>query len=403
MLLLLLCALLPQRENAQNLARVLCEAPPFEHDAISPLKEWRQHSKGRPELDILFYAEFASAFQCNGDAWISQEVKLLDVFRHVNTRSTNPNEKPVLIDVGCQYGQEARYALDTKVAHKVYSFEINNVTASRVAAAFPFHGYQTEGRYVLQNAGVSSKSGTIQAHIYSDKAGIATGGTLGNDLTSSVDEVDRLKGHTTQLVDVDMVALDDLSASEGLDFFDLIKIDTDGHEMNVFEGMAGILSAKKVFAVLWEYSFAWSDSHHVLADGIDVFQKYGYKTYALGHTHMLQLDVKTARKIGKLPFSVVDMVSVIDNSALKKPLVAAYNANICNSVFRSSIGVPERGKSKNSTLVRRATTRTYDAPSTRAPTFVAASTHTLIFVAASTHTLTFVPLLSLAVSPSSDL
>jgi hypothetical protein len=188
---LLIYALL-KLQHASGSVHEQCDAPAFEQEAISPLRRWRQYSKGRPEHDILFYAEFASAIFVDGDAWISQEGKLLDVFRHVNPMYS---EASVLIDVGCQYGQEARYALDTKVAHKVYSFEIDKHTASRVEAAFPFHAYRSAGRYVLKNAGVSSTSGTVQANMYTnEKSGIAKGGTIDNDLTSSVDGVDRLKG-----------------------------------------------------------------------------------------------------------------------------------------------------------------------------------------------------------------
>jgi FkbM family methyltransferase len=45
--------------------------------------------------------------------------------------------------------------------------------------------------------------------------------------------------YTSQLVDVNMVALDDFYTNEGLNFVDVIKIDTDGHEMSVFNGMNG--------------------------------------------------------------------------------------------------------------------------------------------------------------------
>jgi len=58
---------------------------------------------------------------------------------------------------------------------------------------------------------------------------------------------------------------------------DFLKIDVEGHELNVLKGARKMLEIKKIKYIQFEYGGCWIDSHTLLLDVFTCFSEFGYK------------------------------------------------------------------------------------------------------------------------------
>jgi hypothetical protein len=61
----------------------------------------------------------------------------------------------------------------------------------------------------------------------------------------------------------------------------LVKIDTEGYEMAVLQGMASCLGRRAVRLVQFEYGGTWLDARESLANANRLLQQHGYGLYRL--------------------------------------------------------------------------------------------------------------------------
>lgn len=70
--------------------------------------------------------------------------------------------------------------------------------------------------------------------------------------------------------------LDEYSRSAELQFIDIIKIDTEGHDMEVLRGGENLFRGKGVGIVQFEYNHRWIAARHFLADAFEFFFPLDY-------------------------------------------------------------------------------------------------------------------------------
>ena len=85
--------------------------------------------------------------------------------------------------------------------------------------------------------------------------------------TSSLIRPDDARG--SEIVQVGTV--DEFASTHGLDRIDLLKIDTEGFDLDVLEGAAGMLSRGQIKFTLVEVGFHRGDRRHVLFDDVRDF------------------------------------------------------------------------------------------------------------------------------------
>lgn len=152
-------------------------------------------------------------------------------------RSANTSSRPfTLFDVGANDGQYLSCAL--RVLGKevnAYSFEPHSDGFEALRKRFA-----GDSRVNLRNSGLSSESG--EAELLFDTAG-ETKASL-NRIVNAVQ---------THSETVRMTTVDELCADERIDRLDLLKIDTEGHEMEVLLGAREMMGNSRVAAIQFEF------------------------------------------------------------------------------------------------------------------------------------------------------
>ena len=167
----------------------------------------------------------------------------------------------VLLDIGANVGnwteRALRYSRGSR-SLRVYAFE--PAPAARALLEGRFAGHPS---VVVKAVALSDVVGRARFYI-----GEPTAGT--NSLSA-------ISGQTT--IDVDVLTLDEYLEDEGIPSVGLVKVDTEGFDMNVLRGAGKTLAAGRIEVIQFEYNWRWIVARNSLRD---VFQLIEGKPYRLG-------------------------------------------------------------------------------------------------------------------------
>lgn len=158
-------------------------------------------------------------------------------------RSYLPSKHGVLIDVGANKGTYTKSALSTNPGLKVYALEPHPKTFSVLEQAL-----STFPNVVLINKGLSSSKGTVRIFDYADNDGSSHASLYSEVIT----EIHGAKGSTSH--DIEVTTLDALVDQEQISEISLLKIDTEGNELEVLRGATKTLSAGTIRAIHFEFN-----------------------------------------------------------------------------------------------------------------------------------------------------
>lgn len=169
-----------------------------------------------------------------------------------------------VVDIGANVGQSALKFHETFPEAAIHSFE--PVAASYRAGqqntakcpAVTWHHLavgNTNGRIVFYSSGTSQMN------------------KITNTGTPSSEE----KGERNE---VEVVRFDDFLAANRLDYVDLLKTDTEGHDLAVLEGAEATLAKRRIGYVLCEAGFTDADKNHSYFPPIAAFlERFGYRLF----------------------------------------------------------------------------------------------------------------------------
>jgi FkbM family methyltransferase len=151
--------------------------------------------------------------------------------------------RPSILDVGANTGQSIDLFRRTLVEPKIYSFEPNPELAEQLRERYANNGVTVEA------VAAGSKSGSSRFTI------------LENNQLSSVLDLHKNEKNpfsatgVERVIDTPITTLDDYVRSAGLEHVHLLKIDTQGFDLEVLRGAADILGKSKVDTILIEVNF----------------------------------------------------------------------------------------------------------------------------------------------------
>ncbi len=189
---------------------------------------------------------------------VSRASSLRYAYDRANYPLLSRTPTPVIFDVGANIGQSTLWYLKSFPAATVYAFEplpsvyktlaANVGTLENVICIQKAVGERNEVIYIP-----SIKSDTIQ-----------TVRVLG--LACQASQAD---------VKIEVLTIDRFVEQQDIPILDIIKTDTEGYDLDVLKGAAGILKQQRIKYVLSEVSIHESDSQHtnlfVLRDFLKVF------------------------------------------------------------------------------------------------------------------------------------
>jgi FkbM family methyltransferase len=159
---------------------------------------------------------------------------------HVAKRGSS---RPVVLDVGGYVGE---YAVDARKASSqalIISFEPNPIAYERLAAEAPAWSFEA----VNAGCGAEAGAGTLYDFATDEASPYAS-------ITREVieDNHAELSKGKSRAHPVRLVRLDSFLEERGIDSVDLLKVDVEGHELDVFKGAERSIAAGKIGCIQFE-------------------------------------------------------------------------------------------------------------------------------------------------------
>jgi FkbM family methyltransferase len=176
----------------------------------------------------------------------------------------------IVFDVGANVGSWAKQALRINPAIDLHCFEPSRPTYERLLAdGFP-------SNVVCNNFGLSSRAGDGRLLIFADGSGMnslyqrqgleATWGIETNNAHEGI-RLDTLDGYVKRLALTSRI--------------DLLKIDVEGHELEVLRGMEATLGKRQIGLIQFEYGGCNADSRVLLRDIFDFLGPFDYEMHKI--------------------------------------------------------------------------------------------------------------------------
>ena len=177
----------------------------------------------------------------------------------------NWSDPLVLLDVGANVGDWTNAVLDSGRDVKIYAFEPDQKSASQFE-----HRFAAEPRVELARIALGAKTGS--ATLWADTSGSSLASLSRRRMDSQTAEFDH-----SQVVAV--VELDNWCAENGIRP-DVLKIDVEGHELDVLKGARRTLGTANV--VQFEFGGTCIDSRVFFRDLYDLLDQAGYALWRMG-------------------------------------------------------------------------------------------------------------------------
>ncbi|MHC4975106.1 MAG: FkbM family methyltransferase [Planctomycetota bacterium] len=190
------------------------------------------------------------------------------------------NRSPaVVFDVGANRGQFLDMMLERLAASDVmfHVFEPSGATFERLRQR-----HERTPNTTLNKLGLGASSGTMTLYLDSE----------GSELASLTRRNIGYLGHSMDMQErVEITTLDEYCAERSIERIDLLKLDVEGHELDVLHGAHGMLSAGRVSLVEFEFGGCNVDTHTNLKDYYDLLTEHSMRLHRLtptGYLHPLE-------------------------------------------------------------------------------------------------------------------
>lgn len=177
----------------------------------------------------------------------------------------------VIFDVGANIGDWAALALSINPSLKIHCFEPSKATYEILKIR------KLIGSVSLNNVGLGATSEERTLHIFSEGAGANSlyrrQGLPGNQVLSEQIRIDTLDSYCNRMQ---------------IDTIDFLKLDVEGHELDVLSGASKMLELGCIHHIQFEYGGTYIDARILLKDLFGLLQPFGYKMYKI-YPRSLQL------------------------------------------------------------------------------------------------------------------
>jgi FkbM family methyltransferase len=184
----------------------------------------------------------------------------------------------VVIDVGANVGNYSDEILSINDTLKIFAFEPHPLTFKKLQNKF-----SNNSRIKVINKGLSSSSGELELFDYQDGDGSSHASLFKEVITE-------LHGSTNTVSHkVNLDTLDNFLETEKISEILLLKIDTEGNELEVLKGAKKIIADGNVLAIHFEFNEMNVVSRIFFKDFWDILDESKYIFYRLLPTGMCEI------------------------------------------------------------------------------------------------------------------
>lgn len=177
----------------------------------------------------------------------------------------------VVFDVGANRGDWTQAWLDLTASSRVYCFEVVQPTYEKL-----FRKFQKNVRVNCFHFGLSDKNvETTVSYI----PGSDSGSSL--NVLPWQQEMEELPAL--------LKTGDSFLKESGIDKIFFLKIDTEGHELNVLQGFLSLIKRQRITCIQFEYGYTYIQNRHFLKDAYELLEAAGY---SLGRIYPEGVDFK---------------------------------------------------------------------------------------------------------------
>jgi FkbM family methyltransferase len=174
-------------------------------------------------------------------------------------------EKPVVFDVGCNTGEWAQRALQHRGDIRLYGFELAPVLLAEIERRLG-----NRPAFTLCRFGLSDRAGPVSFAYFPDNP----------VLTSLVKELPRRgAGHDAlpaEIVEGRVERGEEFCTRSGIHHIGFLKVDVEGHELEVLDGFGAMLKERRVDVVQFEFGFEAYITGRTVRQFIARFMGLGY-------------------------------------------------------------------------------------------------------------------------------
>jgi FkbM family methyltransferase len=173
------------------------------------------------------------------------------------------NKNMTVIDVGANIGNYSMKIMRIEPTSNVYSFEPHPNTFSKLAEASQKSGFEAF------NLGCGDEKSKIRLYDYAN-----CNGSSHASLFKEV--IEKIHKSESKEILVNIIKLDDFVIEHNIDEVDLLKIDTEGNELNVLKGLGNHIKSKKVKVIHFEFNEMNVVSRTFFKDFYEFLEEYDF-------------------------------------------------------------------------------------------------------------------------------
>jgi FkbM family methyltransferase len=175
-------------------------------------------------------------------------------------RAAQAGRELVVFDVGANIGEWTRSILDKAAGRgtQVHVFEPASATFAQLRQNLAGESRRT----VFVNEALSDKKGSADFFVMG--AGLGT-----NSLHPGT-------GGTKKVETVRLNTVDEYCRQNHISHIDLLKVDAEGHDLNVLDGARGMLAGHAISILQIEYNHRWIGARRYLKDAFELLLPIGY-------------------------------------------------------------------------------------------------------------------------------
>jgi len=181
-------------------------------------------------------------------------------------------EPLVIFDVGAHQGEYLEAALAALAGRSPQIFSFEPLPSNFVELESQFGG---QAGIHIRNAALGAHTGTME--LFLAREGVTTASLHASKA-----------GETGSSVAVEITTVDEVCAAAGLTYISFLKIDTEGHEIDVLQGASKLIEAGGVRAIQFEFGDTFLLTDHHFQD-IFLLLAPDYKIYRILRTGISEI------------------------------------------------------------------------------------------------------------------
>jgi FkbM family methyltransferase len=184
--------------------------------------------------------------------------------RRFMERCLSSSEAPTVVDVGANVGDYSAMVLEARKNAIVFAFEPHPETFNRLTARL-----SSTSNFVATNAACGGGPGKLLLYDHEGKSGTGHASLLPG-------VIERIHGDKSNQHEVDVTTLDRFAADHDIPRIDLLKIDTEGTELEVLKGARDLLREGRIRAIQFEFNEMNIVSRVFLKDFYELIPNYRF-------------------------------------------------------------------------------------------------------------------------------